>query len=94
MKCRFRHETTVTRQGGSPHLSRHCSVEAPTDLLAAEEGALATGAGVSEPIGVDAKMLPLELLRVKGDLEREQSELVLNCAGLLHWEVVDLRHST
>jgi hypothetical protein len=37
---------------------------------------------------VDARMLRLELLKVKGDLERELAKLVLNCSACgqeVHW---------
>jgi len=49
---------------------------------------LAVGAGGSDPITVHAKMLCLELLNVKADLERELQDLSLNCSkcGLdVHW---------
>lgn len=44
--------------------------------------------GGSHPVTVHAKMLRLELLNVKADLERSLGELVLNCStcGLdVHW---------
>ena len=50
--------------------------------------AIDVGHGRSDPLVVHAKMLRLELLRVKADLERELEDLVLNCrkCGLdVHW---------
>ena len=45
-------------------------------------------AGGDHPVTVHAKMLRLELLKVKADLERELEDFVLNCSkcGLdVHW---------
>ena len=42
---------------------------------------LAAGASESDPITIHAKMLRLELLRVKAELERELGTLVLNCTA-------------
>ena len=42
---------------------------------------LAAGFGKSDPVVVRAKMIRLELLQVKGDLERELAKLVLNCTA-------------
>jgi hypothetical protein len=50
--------------------------------------ALAAGVGGSHPLTVHAKMLRLELLQVKADLERELSRLVLDCSDCgqtVHW---------
>jgi hypothetical protein len=44
--------------------------------------------GGSHPVTIHAKMLRLELLKVKADLERELEDLVLHCrrCGLdVHW---------
>jgi hypothetical protein len=59
---------------------------AKTDDLIDE--ALAAGHEGSDPIVVHAKMLRLELLKVKADLERELATWVLDCTacGLeVHW---------
>jgi len=56
-----------------------------TDELVDE--AKAAGGG-GHPVTVHAKMLRLELLKVKADLEREFEDFVLNCSkcGLdVHW---------
>ena len=50
--------------------------------------ALATGLDGSHPVTVQAKMLRLELLKVKADLERELATFVLNCKRCnleVHW---------
>jgi len=50
--------------------------------------ALATGLGASDLLVLHARMLRLELLNVKADLERELEDFVLNCSkcGLdVHW---------
>ena len=50
--------------------------------------AIGVGHGRSDPLVVHAKMLRLELLNVKADLERELEDFVLNCSkcGLdVHW---------
>jgi hypothetical protein len=52
------------------------------------EEAIEVGHGRSDPFVVHAKMLRLELLNVKADLERELEDFVLNCSkfGLdVHW---------
>jgi len=52
------------------------------------EEALAAGLDGSHRVTLSAKMLRLELLRVKADLERELSELVLDCTDCgrtVHW---------
>jgi hypothetical protein len=59
---------------------------AKADDLVAE--AIAVGHGRSDPLVVHAKMLRLELLKVKADLERELEDFSLNCTncGLdVHW---------
>jgi len=51
------------------------------------EEAAAAGGG-SHPVTVHAKMLRLELLHVKADLERELGQLVLDCSKCgrtVHW---------
>jgi hypothetical protein len=48
----------------------------------------AAAGGGDHPVTVDAKMLRLELLKVKADLERELEDFVPNCkkCGLdVHW---------
>ena len=50
--------------------------------------AIEVGHGRSDPLVTHAKMLRLELLKVKADLERELEDFVLNCrkCGLdVHW---------
>jgi hypothetical protein len=50
--------------------------------------AIEVGHGRSDPLVVHAKMLRLELLKVKADLERELEDVVLDCSkcGLdVHW---------
>jgi hypothetical protein len=60
-------------------------------VLAADalvDEALDTGLGGSHPLTVHAKMLRLELLQVKADLERELGQLVLDCSDCgrtVHW---------
>ena len=49
---------------------------------------LAAGADASATIVVHARILRLELLKLKGDLERELAKLVLNCTTCgqeVHW---------
>lgn len=49
--------------------------------------ATAAGGG-SHPVTIHAKMLRLELLRVKAELERTLGDLVLNCSSCgrdVHW---------
>jgi hypothetical protein len=44
--------------------------------------------GGSHPVGLGAKMLRLELLRLKADLDRELGQLVLDCSTWgrrVHW---------
>lgn len=48
----------------------------------------AAAGGGSHPVTVHAKMLRLELLQVKADLERELGKLVLHCSACsreVHW---------
>jgi hypothetical protein len=50
--------------------------------------AVAAGLGGSHPVTVQAKMLRIELLNVKADLERELGRLVLHCTDCgrtVHW---------
>jgi hypothetical protein len=50
--------------------------------------ALKAGLDGSHPLTLQAKMLRLELLKVKADLERELGRLVLDCSKcgrLVHW---------
>jgi hypothetical protein len=50
--------------------------------------AIAAGLDGSHPLTVHAKMLRLELLNVKADLERELGDLVLDCSDCgrtVHW---------
>jgi hypothetical protein len=51
---------------------------AKTDDLVDE--AIAVGHGRSDPLVVHAKMLRMELLKVKADLERELEDFSLNCS--------------
>ena len=52
---------------------------AAADALVHE--ALEAGLGASHSVTLHAKMLRLELLNVKGDLERELDQLVLDCSS-------------
>jgi hypothetical protein len=50
--------------------------------------AIAAGLDGSHPVTVHAKMLRLELLKVKADLERNLGQLVLDCSDCgrtVHW---------
>lgn len=50
--------------------------------------ALDSGLDGSHPVTLHAKMLRLELLNVKADLERELAQLVLDCSDCgrrVHW---------
>lgn len=50
--------------------------------------AVNAGLDGSHPVTLQAKMLRLELLKVKADLERELGRLVLDCSDcgrLVHW---------
>jgi hypothetical protein len=52
------------------------------------DGVIAAGFGKSDPMVVRAKLIRLELLQLKGDLERELGKLVLNCTACgqeVHW---------
>lgn len=59
-------------------------------MYALVEEALAAGLHGSHPLTVHAKMLRLELLNVKADLERELAQLVLDCSRCgqtVHWVI-------
>lgn len=59
---------------------------AKADALVDE--ALSAGLDGSHPVTVHAKMLRLELLKVKADIERELGQLVLDCSACgqtVHW---------
>jgi hypothetical protein len=59
---------------------------AKADALVDE--ALAAGLNGSHPLTIQAKMLRLELLNVKADLERNLGQLVLDCSDCgrtVHW---------
>lgn len=61
---------------------------AKADALVDE--ALAAGLDGSHPVTVQAKMLRLELIKVKADLERDLGQLVLDCSSCgqtVHWVV-------
>ena len=50
--------------------------------------AIGAGLGGSHPVTLHAKMLRLELLNMKADLERELDQLVLDCTSCgrrVHW---------
>jgi len=50
--------------------------------------AIGVGHGRSDPLVTHAKMLRLELLKVKADLERELEDFILNCSKCVlevHW---------
>jgi hypothetical protein len=58
----------------------------PADALVND--ALEAGFGGSHPVTIHAKVLRLELLNVKADLERELGQLVLDCSSCgrtVHW---------
>ena len=62
--------------------------EQATKADALVDEAIDVGHGRSDPLVTHAKMLRLELLNVKADLERELKDFVLNCSkcGLdVHW---------
>ena len=68
------------------------SVHAVTEQAAKDDDlvneAIEVGHGRSDPLVTHAKMLRLELLKVKADLERELEDFSLNCTkcGLdVHW---------
>lgn len=59
---------------------------AKADALVDE--ALSAGLDGSHPVTLQAKMLRLELLKVKADLERDLGQLVLDCSDCgqtVHW---------
>ena len=65
----------------------HAVTEQAAKADALVDEAKAAGGG-DHPVTVHAKMLRLELLKVKADLERELEDFVLNCSkcGLdVHW---------
>ena len=66
----------------------HAVTEQATKADALVDEAIEVGHGRSDPLVVHAKMLRLELLNVKADLEHELEDFVLNCTkcGLdVHW---------
>jgi hypothetical protein len=69
------------RDGGTATSSREqCRPEQAASASAIVDEAHAAGLDGSNPVTVQAKMLRLELLRVKADLERELAKLVLECS--------------
>jgi hypothetical protein len=80
----------VKRHAGRDILERAVRVvtEQATKADALVDEAWASGLDGSHPLTVHAKMLRLELLNVKADLERELGQLVLDCTDcgrLVHW---------
>jgi hypothetical protein len=80
----------VKRHAGRDILERAVRVVTEQATKADElvHEALAAGLGGSHPLTVHAKMLRLELLQVKADLERELGQLVLDCTDCgrtVHW---------
>lgn len=80
----------MKRRAGRDILERAVRVvtEQATKADALVDEALAAGLDGSHPLTVHAKMLRLELLAVKGDLERELGRLVLDCSACgrtVHW---------
>jgi hypothetical protein len=66
----------------------HAVAEQAAKAAALVDEALEVGHGRSDPLVVHTKMLRLELLKVKADLERELEDFSLNCSkcGLdVHW---------
>jgi hypothetical protein len=66
----------------------HTVAEQAAKADALVDEAVAAGLSGSHPVTVQAKMLRLELLNVKADLERELGRLVLNCSDCgqrVHW---------
>lgn len=66
----------------------HAVAEQAAKADALVDEALAAGLDGSHSLTVHAKMLRLELLSVKADLERELGQLVLNCRDCgrdVHW---------
>ena len=62
--------------------------EQATAAGAIVDEALDAGLDGSHPVTLQAKMLRLELLKVKADLERELGQLVLDCSRCgqtVHW---------
>jgi hypothetical protein len=76
--------------GGNATSSKGPSTPSPSRLprpTSSSDEAKAAGGG-DHPVTVHAKMLRLELLKVKADLERELEDFSLNCSkcGLdVHW---------
>jgi hypothetical protein len=66
----------------------HTITEQAVKANALVDKAIDVGHGRSDPLVTHAKMLRLELLKVKADLERELEDFSLNCSkcGLdVHW---------
>jgi len=66
----------------------HAVADQATKADALVDEAIEVGHGRSDRLATHVKMLRLELLRVKTDLERELEDFVLNCTkcGLdVHW---------
>jgi hypothetical protein len=66
----------------------HAVVERAASASATVDDALDAGLEASHPVTLQAKMLRLELLQVKADVERELGKLVLDCLDCgrtVHW---------
>jgi hypothetical protein len=66
----------------------HAVSEQAAAASAVVDEAFKAGLDGSHPLTLQAKMLRLELLKVKADLERELAQLVLDCSDcgrLVHW---------
>ena len=76
------------RERGILERAVHVVAEQATKTDELVDEAIEIGHGRSDPLVVHAKMLRLELLNVKADLERELEDFVPNCSkcGLdVHW---------
>lgn len=66
----------------------HAVADQATKADAVVDEALKAGLNGSHPVTLQAKMLRLELLNVKADIERELGQLVLDCSDCgrtVHW---------
>ena len=82
----------LTRGEGSAAIGPGARVHAVARQAAAANAlvheTLDVGLGASDTVSLHAKVLRLELLRLKADLERELGQLVLDCASYgrrVHW---------
>jgi hypothetical protein len=71
--------TTARREREVLEHAVHAGAEQAAKADDLVDEAIGVGHGRSDPLVVHAKMLRLELLKVKADLERELEDFVLNC---------------